>query len=62
MKEDPGRVAVAGADDWEPPLLSCCPAFPLCSVFTAANLFNLDGEADEFMRMERCWMMPPGHY
>lgn len=62
MKEDPGQVNVAVADNWELPLLSSCPAFTLCSVCTAANLFNLNGEADEFMRMERCWMMPPGHY
>lgn len=62
MKEGPGQVTVAVADNWELPLLSSCPAFALCSVFTAANLFNLDAEADEFMRMERCWMMPPGHY
>lgn len=62
MKEDPGQVPVAVADNWEVPLLSSHPLFSLCSVFTAANLFNLGSEADEFMRMERCWMKPPGHY
>lgn len=62
MKEDPGQVTVAVADNWELSLLRSCPVFIWCSVFTAANLFNLGDEADEVMRIERCWMKPPGHY
>lgn len=38
------------------------PVFSLCPVIIAANQFNLGSEADVLMRMERCWMIPPGHY
>lgn len=43
-------------------LSSFLPVFSLCPVIIAANQFNLGSEADVLMRMERCWMIPPGHY
>lgn len=45
-----------------PPFPLFLPAFSLCPVIIAANQFNLGSEADVLMRMERCWMIPPGHY
>lgn len=46
----------------EQPLRPLNPVFILCPVIIAANQFNLGSEADVLMRMERCWMIPPGHY
>lgn len=53
-------TAVAPPIPAAPPPLP--PVFSLCPVVIAANQFNLGSEADVLMRMERCWMIPPGYY